>query len=224
MSYLNRGPGTVFPYDAGGGGLGTVSLSSMSPVLSILGLHLSLGATCLVIKYTDTDTDTDVLFWANMSVLPPGTGDGLRHVLFDAGSAVLPPGRRVSSILSLVSGGSGTAFSTYVRTAPGGGGGGSLRHVLDDAGMSGDCLQNVLFDVVRGEESLQHLLFSAGRAKDNFQHVRCDTGRARDRVHFQHVNSDAKRAGDSFQQHHGYRQCVDAVSFPMQWRKNQFLI
>ena len=109
MSYLNRGPGTVsnmsalppgaeaghFPYDAGGGGgLGTVSLSSMSPVLSILGLHLSLGAACLVIKYTDTDTDTDVLFeagWAgtvsNMSALPPGTGDGLRHVLFDAGSA-----------------------------------------------------------------------------------------------------------------------------------------
>ena len=37
----------------------------------------------------------------------------------------LMPGvpRRVSSILSLVSGGSGTAFSAYIRTCPGGGGG-----------------------------------------------------------------------------------------------------
>ena len=70
-----------FPYDAGGGGggLGTVSLSNMSPVLSILGLRLPLGAACLVIKYTDTDTDTDVLFEAGWA------GDSLKHVRFAAG-------------------------------------------------------------------------------------------------------------------------------------------
>ena len=51
----------------------------------------------------------------------------------------------------------------------------SLRHVLDDAGKSGDCLRHVLFDVVGDGDNLQDLLFSAGRVKDNFQHVRCDT-------------------------------------------------
>ena len=106
----------------------------------------------------------------------------------------------------VVSGGSGTAFSTYIRTAPGGSGVRSLRHVLDDAGKTVDCLRHVLFDVVAGTVfSTFSLVLGGSRTIFSMSAVIPGSGRARDSLHSQHVNSDAKRAGDSFQQHHGYR-------------------
>ena len=105
-----------------------------------------------------------------------------------------------------MSGGSGTAFSTYIRTAAGGGGVRSLRHVLDDAGKTVDCLRHVLFDVVAGTVfSTLSLVLGGSRTIFSVSAVIPGSGRARDSLHFQHVNSEAKRAGDSFQQHHGYR-------------------
>ena len=74
-----------------------------------------------------------------------------------------------------MSGGSGTAFSTYIRTAPGGWGVRSLWHVLYDS-REDRRLSPACFIRCRGGDSLQHLLFGSGRIKDNFQHVRCDTG------------------------------------------------
>ena len=85
-------------------------------------------------------------------------------------------------------------------------GGRSLRHFLDDAGKTVDCLRHVLFDVVAGTVfSTFSLVLGGSRTIFSMSAVIPGSGRARDSLHSQHVNSDAKRAGDSFQQHHGYR-------------------
>ena len=110
-----------------------------------------------------------------------------------------------------MSGGSGTALTAPISVLPLGGGGGgwrvrSLRHVLYDAGKTVDCLQHALFDVVAGTVfSTFSLVLGGPRTIFSMSAVIPGSGRARDSLHFQHVNSDAKRAGDSFQQHHGYR-------------------
>ena len=89
---------------------------------------------------------------SNISDLPSGTRDGLRHVPFDA---VRTEDSFQHSILSLVGLEGREQPSAPISVLPPGGGGRSLRHVLDDVGKTGDCLDHVLFDVLRDGDSLQ---------------------------------------------------------------------